>query len=242
MMMYTMRRYGVPLPVAVDVDLDDLRRDRGVLRHRRPAGHRLRRGAVAGQQGNVLGLSLYDLFLGSLGDLRRLGVLMAFVMFFPTPGARLSTGPPRRSAGGAPGSPSGWSKLRAGIDEAHESMVAFNTPRGWLALLWATILSGRPTPTSSWPGTWRSGRWASKPISSNPAGPDPDHLPALLRADPGRLGRRRGAVGRGDVVYVPRGAHADLHPDLAADPQLLHHRVRIPGLFALGAARAQGGG
>jgi uncharacterized protein (TIRG00374 family) len=32
--------------------------------------------------------------------------------------------------------------LRAGIDQAHESLVAFNSPRGWLAILWATILSG----------------------------------------------------------------------------------------------------
>ena len=33
-------------------------------------------------------------------------------------------------------------RLRGGIDEAHESVVAFNSPRGWLALLWATLLSG----------------------------------------------------------------------------------------------------
>ena len=32
--------------------------------------------------------------------------------------------------------------MRAGIDQAHESLVAFNSPRGWLALFWATILSG----------------------------------------------------------------------------------------------------
>jgi uncharacterized protein (TIRG00374 family) len=33
-------------------------------------------------------------------------------------------------------------KLQAGIDQAHESVVAFKSPRGWLALFWATILSG----------------------------------------------------------------------------------------------------
>ena len=32
--------------------------------------------------------------------------------------------------------------MRKGIDEAHESVLAFNTPRGWLALFWATLLSG----------------------------------------------------------------------------------------------------
>ena len=29
-----------------------------------------------------------------------------------------------------------------GIDQAHESMTVFNSPRGWLALFWAVLLSG----------------------------------------------------------------------------------------------------
>ena len=33
-------------------------------------------------------------------------------------------------------------QLQKGIDEAHASVVAFNSPRGWLALFWATVLSG----------------------------------------------------------------------------------------------------
>jgi uncharacterized protein (TIRG00374 family) len=32
-------------------------------------------------------------------------------------------------------------QLRAGIDRAHECLVAFGSPRGWLALLWAVLLS-----------------------------------------------------------------------------------------------------
>jgi uncharacterized protein (TIRG00374 family) len=32
--------------------------------------------------------------------------------------------------------------LRVGIDQAHETMQAFNTVRGWVALFWATIISG----------------------------------------------------------------------------------------------------
>src|SRR5207244_13620395 len=31
--------------------------------------------------------------------------------------------------------------LQRGIDQAHTSVEAFNTPRGWLSLVWATILS-----------------------------------------------------------------------------------------------------
>jgi uncharacterized protein (TIRG00374 family) len=33
-------------------------------------------------------------------------------------------------------------RLREGIDQAHASIVAFNSPKGWLSLLWATLLSG----------------------------------------------------------------------------------------------------
>ncbi len=33
-------------------------------------------------------------------------------------------------------------QLRGGIDRAHECLVAFGNPRGWLALLWAVLLSG----------------------------------------------------------------------------------------------------
>jgi uncharacterized protein (TIRG00374 family) len=31
--------------------------------------------------------------------------------------------------------------LRVGIDKAHQNLVAFNSPKGWLALIWATLLS-----------------------------------------------------------------------------------------------------
>src|SRR5438876_10625281 len=33
-------------------------------------------------------------------------------------------------------------QLRAGIDRAHECMVAFGSPQGWLALFWCVLLSG----------------------------------------------------------------------------------------------------
>ena len=33
-------------------------------------------------------------------------------------------------------------QLREGIDRAHECLVAFGSPKGWLSLFWAVILSG----------------------------------------------------------------------------------------------------
>jgi uncharacterized protein (TIRG00374 family) len=99
-------------------------------------------GRSLGQRGNVLGLSLFDLFLGSLTIIAAIGVLMAVVLFFPRLVRdlihRTASAIGRRSRRVA----ERLEKLQAGIDQAHESVVAFNSPRGWLALFWATILSG----------------------------------------------------------------------------------------------------
>jgi uncharacterized protein (TIRG00374 family) len=82
------------------------------------------------------------LFLGSLTIVAAIGVLMAIVIFFPRrvrdfiQRAAVAIG--RRSRRVA----SRLEKLQTGIDQAHESVVAFNSPKGWLALFWATILSG----------------------------------------------------------------------------------------------------
>ena len=43
-----------------------------------------------------------------------------------------------------------------------QSVVAFKSPGGWLALFWATLLSGPSTRTSCWPAMWRFARWASR--------------------------------------------------------------------------------
>jgi uncharacterized protein (TIRG00374 family) len=67
---------------------------------------------------------------------------LAFVLFFP----QLVRDLLHRAAGAIGrrnrGVADRLEKLREGIDHAHESVVAFNSPKGWLALLWATLLSG----------------------------------------------------------------------------------------------------
>jgi uncharacterized protein (TIRG00374 family) len=89
----------------------------------------------------VLGLSLYDLFQGSLTIIAGIGVLMAIVLFFPKMVRdlihRIAEWVGRRSRRVA----ERLERLRAGIDAAHASVIAFNSPGGWLALLWATLLS-----------------------------------------------------------------------------------------------------
>jgi uncharacterized protein (TIRG00374 family) len=142
MTMYTMRRYGVPLPVAVTSTFMSFVATILFFAIAGPLALLFGAGRSLGQRGDVLGLSLYDLFLGSLVIIAGIGLLMAIVLFFPRlvrdliHRAAVAIGRRSRRVG------TRLAMLQAGIDQAHESVVAFNSPRGWLALFWATILSG----------------------------------------------------------------------------------------------------
>jgi uncharacterized protein (TIRG00374 family) len=142
MTIYTMRRYGLPLPVAVTSTLMSFVATILFFAIAGPLALLFGAGQSLGQRGNVLGLSLYDLFRGSLTIVGGIGLLMGFVIFFPKLVRdlihRLAESVGRRSARFA----RRLERLREGIDEAHQSVVAFNSPAGWLALFWATILSG----------------------------------------------------------------------------------------------------
>ncbi|HUL49670.1 MAG TPA: lysylphosphatidylglycerol synthase domain-containing protein, partial [Gemmatimonadales bacterium] len=90
----------------------------------------------------IPGVSYYDLFRTSLTIFGILGVVMLVAMVFPAwlrdlvhwLASRLE----RKSRRVA----KRMEQLRAGIDRAHECMVAFGSPKGWLALFWAVLLSG----------------------------------------------------------------------------------------------------
>ncbi|MEO8200322.1 MAG: lysylphosphatidylglycerol synthase transmembrane domain-containing protein [Gemmatimonadota bacterium] len=142
MMMYTMRRYGVSLPVAVTSTLMTFIATVLFFAIAGPMALIFGAGKSLGGKGNVLGLSLYDLFLGSLGIFGIIGLLLAFVIFFPKVVRNLlhwiADRVGRRSARAG----ARVVRLRDGIDEIHRSVLAFNTPHGWLALVWATIISG----------------------------------------------------------------------------------------------------
>ncbi len=139
---YTMRRHGVPVPVAMAATLMSFIATVAFFAIAGPVAIFFGAGKSLGQKGNVLGLSLYDLFLGSLGIFAGLGVLMVIIIFFPRIFRdlihRLAVFAGRRSRRVA----NKLAQLQMGIDSAHESVEKFNTPRGWLALLWATIISG----------------------------------------------------------------------------------------------------
>jgi hypothetical protein len=142
MLMYTMRRYGVPLPVGVTCTFLSFVATVAFFAIAGWLAIAFGAGRSLGQKGDVLGLSLYDLFLGTLWIIGAIGVGMGLIFAFPRATGsllhRIAEAISRRSRAVA----DRLERLRAGIDEAHESLTAFNTPRGWLALFWATILSG----------------------------------------------------------------------------------------------------
>ncbi len=142
MTIYALRRAGVPLPVAVTTTLMSFIATVLFFALAGPLAIALGAGHSLGEHGDVLGLTLYDLFLGSLGLFVGIGVVLVTIILFPGMAHRglhaLATRLSRRSRRVA----DRIEGLRRTIDEAHASVVVFNSPRGWLAMLWATLLSG----------------------------------------------------------------------------------------------------
>src|SRR5258705_12738729 len=94
-------------------------------------------GRSLGSRGNVLGLPLYDLFLGSLGIFAGLGVLMVVVMVFPGLVRDLIHRLARWTGTKHQGVATRLEKLEAGIDQAPASTLKVNNPRGGDSLLLA---------------------------------------------------------------------------------------------------------
>ena len=139
---YSMKRVGIPVPKAITATIMSFIATVVFFAIGGPLALLFGAGKALGSRGDVLGLSLLDLFKGRMGIFAVLGVLLITVMVAPRFMSRgvhkLAEALGRRSTRvGAR-----LEGLRAGIDQASESMSAFNTPRGWIALGWATLISG----------------------------------------------------------------------------------------------------
>ncbi len=142
MMIYTMKRYGVPVPIGFTVTFMSFIATVAFFAIAGPIAIVLGAGKSLGSHGVALGISLYDLFIGSLAIFCALGVVFLIVILFPqfvrdvVHRLALRLGKKsRRVAARLEG-------LRKGIDQTHESVARFNSPRGWGALGLATLLSG----------------------------------------------------------------------------------------------------
>lgn len=142
MMVYTMRRYGLPTGVAMTTTLMSFVATVAFFAIAGPIAIAFGAGRALGAKEAILGLSLYDLFLGSLTLFIALSLLLIGVMIFPRPVSRLlhrlAEWAGRRHSKAA----HRLEKLRETIDQAHDTMRQFNTLRGWIALGWAVIISG----------------------------------------------------------------------------------------------------
>lgn len=140
-MIWTMRRSGVGLPEAMTSTFITFVATVAFFAIAGPLAIYLGAGKSLAQHHVVLGISYYGLFRISLTIFGILGVLMLVALAFPVwlryAVHGLATRLERRSRRVA----ARIELLREGIDRAHECMLAFRSPRGWLAVGWAVILS-----------------------------------------------------------------------------------------------------
>jgi uncharacterized protein (TIRG00374 family) len=141
-MMWAMRRAGVRLPEAMTSTFMTFVATVAFFALAGPLAIYLGAGKSLAAHNVVLGITYYGMFRTSLTIFGVLGVVMLAAMVFPAwlrDGVHWLAGRlERRSRRIA----AQIEQLRAGIDRAHECMEAFGTPRGWLALGWAVLLSG----------------------------------------------------------------------------------------------------
>jgi uncharacterized protein (TIRG00374 family) len=141
-MIYTMKRYGIPVPVGFTSAMMTFVATVVFFAIAGPLALFFGAGRSLGAKGDLLGLSLYDLFLGSLGIFGGVGVLMLAAIFFPGLVRDLLQRLIRWAKTKHGGLAARLSKLEVGLDDAHAAVAKFNTPSGWLSLFWAVIISG----------------------------------------------------------------------------------------------------
>lgn len=143
LMIYTLKRYGMPLPEAMISSLMTFVATIVFFAVAGPVALLLGAGHSLGQHG-ILGraFTLYDLFRLSLGTFIAIGVMMIALFVFPEIGRRIA----QRlvtwlETHGSPGLASRVNEMREGVDRSHDCLVAFFRGKGWAALAAAVVLS-----------------------------------------------------------------------------------------------------
>jgi glycosyltransferase 2 family protein len=141
-MMWAMRRAGVRLPEAMTSAFMTFVATVVFFAIAGPLAIYLGAGKSLAQHNVVLGITYYDLFRTSLSIFGVLGVLMLLAMVFPAwlrDGVHWLAGRLQHKNRAIAAR---IEQVQAGVDRAYECLVAFGSPRGWLALFWAVLLSG----------------------------------------------------------------------------------------------------
>ena len=142
MMVYAMRRNGVPIPVGLTTILMAFVATIIFFAVAGPMAVVLGAGRSLGEKGDVLGLSLLDLYVGSLGIFGGLGVVLLVLVFFPGFARRVVHALAELAGRASRRVSDRLESLRAGIDQAHAAVETYSRPAGWLSILGAVVLSG----------------------------------------------------------------------------------------------------
>ena len=142
-MIYTLTRYGMPVPEAMISSLMSFVATVIFFAIAGPVAIFLGAGQSL-EEHNVLGpgFTLYDLFQFSLGGFIAIGLLMLIVFIFPGRAVALARRGVRwLESRGNPRLASRLSGVPAGLDRSHECLVAFFKGTGWLALFGGVVTS-----------------------------------------------------------------------------------------------------
>jgi hypothetical protein len=142
MMVWSMRRAGVRLPEAMTAVFITFVATVAFFAIAGPLAIFLGAGRSLEEHGLGLGITLYDLFRASLTLFGVIGGLMLIALMFPR-GVRNLVHAIAVRLGGRGGRLGGrMEHVTAGIDRAHECLVAFGSPQGLLVLASAVVVSG----------------------------------------------------------------------------------------------------
>ena len=143
MIVYTLKRYGMPVPQAVIVTFMSFVATVVFFAVAGPtavflgAGRSLELHGILGKR-----ITLFDMFNLSLSAFVAIGILMFAAFFFPGLARRVAQGATRWfEAHGSPRLARAAAVAREGVDRAHDGMKEFMKARGWLALGVSVILS-----------------------------------------------------------------------------------------------------
>lgn len=141
MTMWAMKRAGVPVPEALTSIFMTFIATVAFFAIAGPLAVWFGAGKSLAQHGLVLGITLYDLFKTSLTIFGFIGLLMLIAVIFPGAVKRFIQHNAARIARRSPRAAARMERLSAGVDRAHDCMVAFGSPRGWFTLLLAIVIS-----------------------------------------------------------------------------------------------------
>ncbi|HEV8305613.1 MAG TPA: lysylphosphatidylglycerol synthase transmembrane domain-containing protein [Gemmatimonadales bacterium] len=141
MIVWTMRRAGIKLPEALTSVFMTFVATVIFFAIAGPLAIWFGAGRSLEQHGLVLGITLYGLFKTSLTLFGLIGVVMLIAVFFPDVLRRFVRWLAGRVGRRSQRIAAQMDAVTAGLDRAHECMVAFGSPKGLLTLFWAVLIS-----------------------------------------------------------------------------------------------------